>query len=110
MDTKIVKYVTLDSTKTNIQVEKDDLKYCGHTCDGVEDEDGVKRLRVICNSEDYFFTKLTLRSILTLWDAEIAYEDEEEVCWSIKGEEGRTWETHCYFVTTLPWDIFMQYF
>lgn len=110
MKTNIIKYVALDSTKTNIQVEKDDLQYCGHTCDGVEDENGIKRLRVICNSSDYFFTKLCLRSILTLWDAEIADEYEDEVCWSIKGEEEKTWEMHCYFVTTLPWETYFDSF
>jgi hypothetical protein len=110
MKANIITSLHLDSTKTNIQVEKADLRGCGHTCDGVEDQDGVKRLRVICDADEYFFTKLTLRSILTLWDAEIASEDEQEVSWSIKGEEGKTWEMHCYFNTTLSWETYMQAF
>ena len=91
-----------------IFVTKDDLQYVGHTKYGDEygdeDEQGVEKTVIVLGSDEYFFNKMVLRSVLKLWDAEL--EKEEEFYEVIDDKE--VFEYFCY--TSIPWHEYMAYF
>jgi hypothetical protein len=87
-----------------LYITKDDLQYVGHTTFGLGDEPDLMKTVIVLDSNEYFFSKIVLRSVLKLWDAEVEKEEEfyEEI------DDKLVFSFHFY--TSIPWDDYNKYF